>query len=350
MRRPVLTLLALIAATPFALEAQTEISARSASIRFGGRIHAQYAGSSVAEAKTDFFLRRVRFIADVTVNDFVSARIQPDFVGGKTALQDAYVRLDFSPGFRVSVGQFKRAFDMFELASSTDLSVIERDGRVGGVDACAGVGSVCSYSRLTEKLSFAGRDQGIKIDGSSGSVSYQATVTNGTGINVSDENDRKSFSGRLAFAASDDLTIGGNLALHDYLDDVDDPKNAFGWGADIQLGDWRDGFLLQGAVSGGDNWKVPDASGDPTTFFAAQVVASYYSPLGGGRVVGIEPLLRISIGDPDTNLDDDGGTVLTPGLMFYLDGKNKIGTNVDIYSPQSGDTEFSFKVQTFLYF
>jgi hypothetical protein len=81
------------------------------------------------------------------------------------------------------------------------------------------------------------------------------------------------------------------------------------------------------------------------------MVASYfYAMSGDGRLSGVEPLVRHSMGDPDTALDDFGGVVVTPGLMFYLGGKNKIGANVDIYSPQSGDTEFSFKVQTFLYF
>ena len=47
---------------------------------------------------------------------------------------------------------------------------------------------------------------------------------------------------------------------------------------------------------------------------------------------------------------DDGGIVFTPGLMFYLEGKTKIGANLDVWSPQTGGTELSFKVQTYLYF
>jgi phosphate-selective porin O/P len=346
-----LAIAAAMMAAPSGLQAQMEISSRSASIRFGGRAHAQYTASSLGGAHNDFFFRRVRLIADVTVNDFVSARIQPDFSGGKTALQDTYVRLNFSSAFRLSMGQFKRTFDLFELSSSTDLSLIERDGRVEGFDACAGVGSICSYSRLTEKLGYAGRDQGLKIDGSSGSVSYQASVTNGTGVNVSDENDAKSFSGRLSVAASDGVTLSGNFAAHDYVDSADENELALAWAADVQVGGWRDGALLQVAVSGGDNWKSRDAQDDPATFMAAQVVASYFHEMtGNGRISGVEPLLRVSLGDPDTALDDDGGTVVTPGLMIYVGGKNKIGANLDIYSPQGGLTEFSFKVQTFLYF
>ncbi len=349
-RLTLFAIFAFVVALPAAADAQTEISSRASSIRIGGRAHAQYSASSVSAAHNDFFFRRIRLIADITINDFVSARIQPDFSGGATALQDTYVRLNFSSVFRVYMGQFKRAFDLFELSSSTDLSLIERDGRVEGVSTCAGVGSLCSYSRLTEKLGFAGRDQGIKVDVSSGRVSYEASVTNGTGINVADENDAKSFSGRLSIAATDKVTLSGNLAIHDWVDPTDENAQALGWSADLQVGDWRDGVLLQAAVAGGDNWKELDAGNEPVAFVAAQVVASYYHPLGGTRISGIEPLVRLSMGDPNTNLDSDGGTVFTPGLMFYFAGKNKIGTNVDIYSPQAGDTEFSFKIQTFLYF
>lgn len=343
-------LLLLTAYAPGAADAQLEISSRASSIRIGGRAHAQYSVSSAPGADTDFFFRRVRFIADITVNDFVSGRIQPDFAGGKTTLQDTYIRLSFSNAFRLSFGQLKRAYDVFELSSSTDMSLIERDGRIEGVSHCAGVGSVCSYSRLTESLGFAGRDQGVKLDGRSGSFSYQATVTNGTGVNVADENDAKSFSARMTVEAAADVRISSQLALHDYEYGDNRTGRARGWGADVEIGGWRDGFMLMGAVTGGDNWKLLGAGNEPATFVAAQVVASYYRPIHAARLSGIEPLLRVSLGDPDTAVDSNGATVFTPGLMFYFEGKNKIGANLDFYSPHAGESELSLKVQTFLYF
>ncbi|MBT4188112.1 MAG: hypothetical protein HOE14_12945 [Gemmatimonadales bacterium] len=183
------------------------------------------------------------------------------------------------------------------------------------------------------------------------SVARYDTLSNGTGINVSDENDAKSVSGRISVEASEKVTISGNLAAHDYRNASDENDFALGWAADVQVGGWRDGVLLQLALAGGDNWKSRDAQDAPAEFMAARIVASYfYAMSGDGRLSGCEPLVRLSMGDPDTALDDDGGAVVTPGLMFYLGGKNKIGANVDIYSPQGGDTEFSFKVQTFLYF
>jgi hypothetical protein len=261
---------------PLPLSAQFEVTGRGASLRIGGRLHTQYTVSSIDGATNDFFVRRARIIVDLTVNDFLSGRVQPDFAGGGAALQDVYATLNFSPDFQLSVGQFKRAFDLFELASSTDLSLIERDGRVEGYGACAGVGSVCSYSRLTEALGYAGRDQGVRVEGASGSLGYMASLTNGTGINTSDENGRKSVSGRLVYTVDENVRIGGQLAVHDYVDPAADDANAVAFGGDVEVGTWRDGLLVQAALAVGDNWELDPVTEGPPSFLALQGVASYY--------------------------------------------------------------------------
>lgn len=348
----VLGLAAIALTTPQFVVAQTTISARSATLRIGGRLHAQYQTSSIDASNDDFFIRRARVNIDMAFNDFFSGKVLTDFASGRATLLDAYVTLDFSDEFRFSAGQLKRAFDLFELVSSTDLSLIERTGKIGGYDSCTGVGSVCSYSRLTEELDFAGRDAGIRVDGSTGAISYQATMTNGTGVGTPDANDGKSLSGRVSVAASEDLTVSFNVGRRDYLDPApgNETAGAVAWGGDAQLGTWRDGLLVQAGVVGGDNWQALDIQDDPEQFLALQVAASFYHPVDGDRIVGIEPLARLSVGDPNRSLDDDSGTLITPGVMFYLMGKNKIGVNLDYYSPQTGDSEWSLRFGTFLYF
>lgn len=351
MRRTIVwTAAALVALAPAALEAQTTISSRAATLRLGGRLHTQYQGSSVDGAVNDFFIRRARLVGDATFGDFLVGRLQVEFAGGGAALRDAYARMDLDDAFRLYLGQFKRSFDLFELDSSTDLSVFERDGRIPGVSACTGVGRVCSYSRLTEALGFAGRDAGLKIDGVSGTFSYQATVTNGTGVGSRDQNDGKSISARAGVAASEQVIVAANLGVQDYIAPGAETEQAVGWGADVQYGTWRDGLLVQAAVVGGDNWSALDSSDDPRAFLAFQAIGSYYNPLDGDRIVGIEPLLRVSVADPAGDIDDDGGTLVTPGLMLYLMGKNKIGANLDYYIPQTGDSEFVLRAGAFLYF
>lgn len=331
------------------LAAQFEVQGRAASLRIGGRLHVQARHDSPDEAQADAFLvRRARITADITVGEFLDARLQPEFAGAGS-LQDAWVRFNFDPAFRLSMGQFKRAHEGFEIASSTELAVIERDARVSGVAGCAGVGGVCTLSRLTERLGYSGRDTGLRLEGRlGGGFSYLATLTNGTGIGASDENDAKSASARLSWRLSDDVTLSGFYGVHDHpgLDDPDDTDYGAAGGVDLEVGPYRDGLRLHAGVVVGDNWQA----GPEVGFVAAQGIASWYHAFEGGRWAAVEPMLRVGWADADTDASEDAAIVLTPGVHLYVQGRNRIGVNLDVYDPASGDGGWSLKVQSALYF
>ena len=67
-------------------------------------------------------------------------------------------------------------------------------------------------------------------------------------------------------------------------------------------------------------------------------------------VSAVEPLARVSWADPDTDNDGDRGILVTPGVMFHFGGQNMLAANLDIWSPSTGDTEYSVKLQTFFSF
>lgn len=147
------------------------------------------------------------------------------------------------------------------------------------------------------------------------------------------------------------VRVAVNTSIHDYIAPGDDTDYGVAFGGDIEFGSWQDGLHLQAGFVTGDNWLSLDLSGDPATFRTAQVIGSYYIPLDDDeRFVGIEPVGRISWGDPDSDGVADGGLLMTLGIMFYVLGRSKVGANLDIYSPQTGDTEMSLKLQTYLYF
>ncbi len=335
-----------------ALAGQVEINARGAEIRFGGRLHSQFATSSADGGKsTDFFTRRARLTIDVRVTPLLDARVQPDFGGGKLELKDAYFRLNFSRAIRLSMGQFKRAFDIFELNSSTDIVVVERTGRIDGVGGCAGPGGVCTLSRFTEKLGYSDRDIGVKVDGSFGErVSYMVTVTNGTGTSGADENSGKSLAGRVSLRLADGIVLSGNVSRHDYVDEDDATEAATAFGGDLEIGGFRSGTHLQIGLVGGANWRLESSSGEVPRFVTWQGILSRYFPLGGARMEGIEPMARVSWGDPDRDTSDDSGLVVTPGLFLYVKGKNRIGVNLDVYDHGPDSMQYSFKLQTYLYY
>lgn len=349
---PVALLLA--AGWPHPVPGQETINARAAEVEFGGRLHTQLATSSAADGKsTDFFTRRARFIVDISVSSLLDARVQPDFGGGELELKDAYFRLNFDSGFRLWAGQFKRAFDIFELNSSTDIVVVERTGRIDGAGKCAGAGGTCTLSRFTEKLSYSDRDIGIKADGSIGDrFTYLATLTNGTGTTGSDENSGKSLAGRVTLRLTDRLHLSGNVSRHDFVRADGDTDAATAFGADLEFGRFRSGTHLQAGVVGGANWRLEGTSAAAETprFLTWQTILSSYFPVDGQGFEAIEPMARASWGDPNRSTEDDAGLLLTPGVFVYVKGKNRIGANLDFYRSGSGDTEFSFKLQTYLYF
>ncbi len=348
---PATALACAIAAIAMPLQAQVEVRTGDVRISIGGRLHSQFNTTSVAgEPSSDFLIRRARLEFGIRVNEFLSGAVQPDFGEGGISLKDAYVQLAFSPQFELRLGQFKRPFDLFELTSSSQTLVIERDGDVRGLSACSGAGGVCSLSRLTERLRYADRDIGVMAEGASrnGRVSYMAAITNGAGANTPDENGSKSLSGRVEVAARPDVRLAVNLGLHDYLRGPDD-EYALAFGADIEYGDYDGGLHVQGGIVFGDNWRNL-VGGSPSTFATFQGIVSYRTPVRGRRITAIEPLGRLSWGDPDTDAGNDAGLLFTPGVVIHFTGRNKIAANLDIVSPGVGDTEMSLKMQSYLYF
>ncbi len=269
------------------LAAQSASAPPAPTLTLGGEVNVQYTASSVDAYPSGFTLRRVRLNGTFVVNELMDAHVQAELAAtGGAELRDAWVRFTFSPALKLSAGQFKRAFDLFELDSFTDLSLIERDGRVGGVSTCTGVGSVCSYSRFTEGLGYAGRDQGVRLEGTAERVSYMATATNGTGQNAPEDDQAKSLSGRVSVEVARRVAVGAQLALHERSDTLDGTHHASAWSADISYGAFRSGLLLQAALAGGDNWgadrgdrgaDLPRDAGD-----GGMVRARRGAPPGGG--------------------------------------------------------------------
>jgi len=335
------------------VEAQVEVKSRAVELTITGRVHTQFNSTSVSgEPASEFLLRRARLTAEIKVNDFVSGKIQPDYGEGKLSLKDAYVRLTFAPAFRATLGQFKRPFDVFELTSSTEIVVVERAGGVNGVDTCPGPGGICSFSRFTEKLQYSDRDIGVMLDGRSkdGRVSYMAAITNGTGANTTDENGTRSYSGRVAFEPLADVVVAGNVGVHDYVDPATGNEYAVAYGGDVEIGNFSRGFHMQAGLTVGDNWQHL-VGGQPSTFVTGQGIVTYKVPIADNRfLAAVEPVGRVSWGDPNSDAIDDEGWLITPGLVFHFTGRNKIGANVDIWTPAAGDTEWSVKIQSYLHF
>lgn len=350
------TLWSLVALVAFALPAgaQDVVRVGDAEIRFGGRLHIQYEQGSALDAEPGrVFARRARLKAEVKWGDAFEARLQPDFAGGEPELEDAWVALRPWPALRVSMGQFNRTLEIFELASSNDLPIIERDARVGGGPSCAGIDGVCSLSNLLGELDFVGRDQGLRVEWDLGDgLVVSSTLTNGPGANRADENRAKSLSVRTEFSPRDGLAVGVFYGLHDYLVDAEssdpDTRYAEAIGVDVVAGAWRDGPRFQGGFAWGDNWRA----GEDARFRGVHLLGSWYLPLRGeGVFAALEPLLRLGWADGEVGAEGPGrGFVVTPGVAAYVQGRNRVALNLDVVDPTVGAVRWSLKLQSYAVF
>lgn len=146
--------------------------------QFDGRF---FSGDEGALAIDTFTLRRVRPVLQGTLGRYFEFNVMPDFGGGTTVLQDAWLDFKPSPKLRVKVGKYKAPVGLERLQSATALSFVER---------------------AFPTLVVPNRDVGIQIHGefAGGVLAYAAGVFDGApdgGSVDTDLNDGKDLAGRI---------------------------------------------------------------------------------------------------------------------------------------------------------
>jgi phosphate-selective porin OprO/OprP len=90
-------------------------------LKFGGynQLDGRFFLNDNAKTQTDtYVIRRARLWFDATLFNAVGVRIVPDFGGGATTLQDAWLNLNYIPGLQLRAGRFKVPFGLERLQSS----------------------------------------------------------------------------------------------------------------------------------------------------------------------------------------------------------------------------------------
>ena len=324
----------------------------------------------------DMFLRRARFTLGIEISDLVDAEIQPDFSAlDQVDLKDAWGRLTLSPSFRVMIGHYKRPFDGFQLTSSTRILTIERDLDVPGVSGLAAP----SLDELTTRFRLSDRDVGAMAHGAppGTGLQYWAGVFNGRGpTDDGDLNTDKQFVGRLQYT----FRPGGDLplSLAAAAASTDLPVQNFGDQPGVrasgerytnfelwaELGEFAPGPHVQAGLMLGDN-PLQTPAGDPVStdpvagdreFASArawQVIGAYRLPVPGSDVLAaVEPVLRVTGAEPNTDVEDGEAWGVTPGLQVFFGGRNKLALNWDLvfYSDEQVESVDSFKAQFQVHF
>lgn len=354
------------------------------SIKLQGRLQTQFyyfgnedfAASSVG-TQSNFFLRRARIEAKGQINEYVSVYIQPSFEGGRSTsgscarvvidgplpdsanvtcsltggirLRDAYIDVRLSKpeaktAFTVRMGQEKRPFSRYELTSSNNLPSVERG---------AGRGLVAAGSNdIFGAAGFLSHDVGAsarvehKLDATGRMLSVVAGVYNGRGESVQDNNNAKSFGARASVDAYQKLSVGGSFFSHDQVVGSDSAFRNKAWGVDAQWSKPGEAglFALAEYLSG----EV--ATADKPTMTGLQALAAYHIRMKSPTswLYAIEPSVRFDYADPNTDVDDNGATLITATLGLYVSSRAQIRIAYENQSFQAEGAESISGVRTAL--
>ncbi len=378
IRRAALSLFAALAlATTQPVSAQVQVESNATKIEFGGRVQLQAGTSSCSDFTnnssdnsaceedvpiTDTFIRRVRLAIDIDFNEWISAKIQPEF--GKIngfRLADAYGRLNLAPDAdvthaQITLGHFKRPFDIFAMTSSTQFLTVERAVLARGLPST-------SYGAITALNRWGDRDVGVMIDGgvSEDRFHYWFGVFNG-GLSFENADDGgKQYVGRAQMKLTTGelpvkFGVAGSINNQPYLeaDESISTKGYEGWEIFAELGDFNGGPHVQAAFIGGKN-SLQNLMGDEPDLPGGDEFAtlSTWQAIGGWKfdvenfwVEAIQPVFRITRANPNTSLDKMSVWGFTPGVQVFFDGRNKIMANWDFISfDDDRRSENSFKLR-----
>lgn len=365
-------------AVPCRLGAQTT-DPESVKLKLTGRAEVQYnttsagrddAGSGGGIPSSTFETRRIRLAAELEIDDWITGVIEPEYALGKATLKNAFVNLAIDPRLQLRVGQFKKPFSMLHLTSSTKFLTIERGARIrGAADGYAvspdarpvldwnGSPVLADEYGMLESLGYLGFDIGAEVHGRLGRMGYHLGVFNGAGANERDQNDGKSVVSRLTYQPWQGvpLVLGAAASYREATATREGPGGE-------PMFEALDGTALEVDAEWGAFRRpglhvvVEAATGDDLAgekrFLGAQGIVANFRPLDGKRLQGVEPLVRISYGDPDLDRSRDHGWFLTPGVNLYFGGRNRFMINWDVYVPGNDRlrTEHSLKMQAQLYF
>lgn len=341
--------LALGAAAPAAGQGLT-LATPDSSVRltFGGRVQTLFNTTSVDDqpvARTE--VRRARLEATVHFGRLIQGRIQPEFAGSRVTLKDAYVRFNLDPGVQLWAGQAHRPFGVISPISTTRMLPIERGVRIRGVED-----AFDQYNILAE-LGHADRDVGLQLRGEPRGaplgLSYAAGFFNGPAAADAPEAETWQGVARVSIQPARNVRVGASWSRIDHVsagdDEAPETREGQAWEADVELGTDKGGLHLVGEVSRGDFDPFAGAE-----FLGAQGWVGYRTGRVSGSISAVEPLLRVSYGDPDVDdealVDGAGGTLVTPGVNLWLGGLNRVAFNWELWNPdgEGGETVHSAKI------
>lgn len=245
--------------------------------------------------------------------------------GGNPYLLDAFISYSRFKWATVSVGSFKQPFGMEVNTSCSALNTIER-------------------SMVSDQIIAPQRDMGLMILGGDNTtfLKYAVALMNGTGLGVTDNNNKKDLIGRATIKPLDFLRFGGSFRYGFPANDSE-KRITYAGELEVNYGD----FLLQGEyimdsgdenlAAGGGCGADPLILGDKSSGGYVQLL--YMTPFR------LQPVVKYEMFDRDLDTDNNSFSTFTAGANYFFNDWTRLQVNYRYTMDDAGLDPTEIKVQ-----
>ena len=270
-------------------------------------------------------MRRVRMSVEGKLTKTVSYKIQGDF-SRSPMMVDAFVKYKPCNEFAIQVGQFKTPFSIESPINPVNLEIFDYGE---SVQKLVGYSDVCGLKSLGRDIGVMASGDLFKLEGKDFSlVNYSIGVFNGSGVNTTDDNNRKDVVGRLNIHPMlKDLTLSasyynGQYKVNDSLQGV---RNR--WSAGAQ---YNDGDLVIRAEYFSGLTNIMESQG-------YYCVAGYNFRFGKDNSQKLMPVFRYEHFTKDASVVDGGTNWFTVGINYWPVKSVNFKLDYSLVQPENGN-------------
>lgn len=284
-------------------------------VNIKGYIQPQYEFYQTADTgyANSFTFNRARIAALGNIPYDISYFIMVDFSRFKSDnfLLDGFISYTRYDWLKVTFGQFKSPISLEQNTPCQSLHTIYR-------------------SKVVNELAGPQRDMGLMLFGGNADSKfhYYASLMNDYAKGFQDENNNKSFKGRITYSPLAFLQVGGSFAQGITGAKYDNKKTRIGGELQVK----HNNFLLQGEYIWGDDTgdytTGGGCDGTPIEFHTGGVKRhGYFAHVMYMTSINLQPVFKFEGYDSDLSIDSNTETIMTFGLNYFLNDWTRIQLN-----------------------
>ncbi|NOR86362.1 MAG: hypothetical protein GQ527_02010 [Bacteroidales bacterium] len=202
---------------------------------------------------------------------------------------------------------------------------------------------------MVNELASPFRDIGVMILGSTGELwgkkdlfAWRFAYTNGTGMNVMDNNEYKDYTGRLIVSPFEWLSLGASYKYGKQkpVNDTMAADERRRWGVDLSVEKYN--FLLQAeyidGLDKGSSLVGGGCGSTPTLVLGDFEKNGYMVQLLYMTSFNIQPVVKYECYDPDASVDYNKQQDFTFGFNYFFNEWTRVQLNYVYRVEESGDT------------